>query len=247
MVEEKLGPVEPKHAYENRSGAALTSRGARQLDKDFREMRKGGLTVLECHYDEDPNDEWYEVQYYWGVSALADIGYLIPNFAEGFQRAAHERLRKANGRPYTHPFTTYGSPRLECPAFKDPAFDNKWIYARRKAVPSNSSTVLLPTEPEITDKSAFVEHDYGKAPENFVPPIPDDLPKKTLHITMEKQGAGALKGIEIHPFGWWSLPRTYLDYRSRPVEQETLWEDFRAIAKQDPRVLVCKYLAARHC
>ncbi|MEM8936842.1 MAG: hypothetical protein AAGC77_10585 [Pseudomonadota bacterium] len=242
LVTEKISPLEPKHAYDNERPAALTSRGAAQLDKDFREVRAGGLTILECHYDENPKDEWYEVQYYWGVSALANFGFLIPQFGEGFQRAAHERLKKANGRAYTHPFTTYGSPRLECPAFKDPYFDQKRIYAPRKPAPAGSNNIPTPKDPKITEKRAFVKYEYGPAPEDFVPPIPKNLPKNTLYLTMEKQGAGALKEIEVHPFGPWTLTR---EYAIGSPKQDLLQEDLIAVSKQKPRVIVCKYLAER--
>ena len=80
LVEEKVSLVEQKHAYKNRTGAALTSRGAGLLDKDYREARAGGMTVLECHYDENPKDVYYEVQYYWGIDPLTTIGFQIVNF-----------------------------------------------------------------------------------------------------------------------------------------------------------------------
>ncbi len=66
LVVEKEVPVEQKHAYDDTGDVALTSRGARQLDRDYREANRRGLTVIECHYDEKPNDEYYDVQYYLG-------------------------------------------------------------------------------------------------------------------------------------------------------------------------------------
>ena len=115
LVTEKLGPVQQKHAYDGQTAASMTSPAAALLDKDYADAQQAGLTILECHYDKDPSDEWYEVQYYWGVGALANLGYIIPSFGESFQRAAQTRLDRVNGgRRYIHPFTTYGSPRLGC-------------------------------------------------------------------------------------------------------------------------------------
>ncbi|NRA30007.1 MAG: hypothetical protein HRU11_07070 [Parvularculaceae bacterium] len=242
LVLEKQGPVEPKHAYDNNSTAALTSRGARQLDRDYRGARKDGLAVLECHYDEDPADEYRAVQYYWAIRPLTNIGYQVPHFAEAFQRARQQGLNKANGRKYTHPFTTFGSPRLECPARQDSALGSKRIYAPRSEVSASSSEVPLPGEPEIVKKTAFTLYDYGQAPENFVPPIPDELPRNTLHLIMEKTGAGALSAIEVQPFGPWSLTR---EYPMGSAKQEKLNEDLIAISKEKPRVVVCKYLSPR--
>ncbi|WP_411820003.1 hypothetical protein ABFZ85_00475 [Hyphococcus formosus] len=245
LVVEKLSPIEAKHAYENKSGAALTSRGAKQLDHDFNQAKSAGMTLLECHYDEKPNDEWYHVQYYWGIGAVTSIGYLAPTFADAFQRSSQERITKANGRVYTHPFTTYGFPRLECPPIIDPALGSKKIYAPRKTVASDTSSAPIPTNPKITEKRMSVTYEYGPSPESFVPPIPKNLPNKTIYLSTEKQGAGSLSDIEIQSFGYWSLPRTDMDYANRPTQQATLQEDVKIISKQRPRVLVCKYLAER--
>ena len=245
LVVEKLSPIEAKHAYENKSGAALTTRGARQLDHDFSQASSAGMTLLECHYDEKPDDEWYHVQYYWGIDAITSIGYLAPNFADAFQRSSQERITKANGRAYTHPFTTYGFPRLECPPIMDPALGAKKIYAPRKSAASDADSVPIPTNPTITEKRMSVKYEYGPSPESFVPPIPKDLPNKTVYLSMEKQGAGSLSDIEIQSFGYWSLPRTDMDYANRPTRQAALQEDVSIISKQRPRVLVCKYLAER--
>ncbi|MEM7568308.1 MAG: hypothetical protein AAF337_00795 [Pseudomonadota bacterium] len=243
LAVEKISPLQQKHSYGNQSAAALTGPGAAQLDRDFTDVRKAGMTILECHYDEVPNDEWYEVQYYWGINYLTKIGYLMPNFAESFQHAAQVRLRKANGpRPYVHPFITYGSPRLECPAFKDAAVDRKRIYAPRRAVAPGADSVPIPTEPKVTKKGPFVTYDYGRAPEDYVPPIPEELPNQTLYLTMKKQGTGALKTIEIQRFGHWSLTRYY---KNGSAKQDLLDEDVSAIAKQKPRVLVCSYLSPK--
>ena len=116
-------------------------------------------------------------------------------------------------------------------------------YAPRKAVDPSTSTMPAPNAPDIKTTRMFTTYTYGEAPENFVPPIPDELPKNTLLIKMEKQGAGSLSSIEIHKFGYWSLPRTDLDYSSRPAEQALLREDVSAISRQKPYVIVCKYLS----
>lgn len=103
-------------------------------------------------------------------------------------------------------------------------------------------SIPIPTEPEIVKRRAFTLYDYGQAPDDFVPPIPKDLPPNALHLTMEKKGAGALSAIEVQRFGPWSLTREY-DLGSN--RQDMLNEDLSTIAKQKPRVLVCKYLSAR--
>ncbi|MEL6316164.1 MAG: hypothetical protein AAFR16_00855 [Pseudomonadota bacterium] len=246
LVVEKTAPIQQKHAYRERRGEKLTTRGAFQLDQDFSQVRAVGLAILECHYDKDPSDEWREVQYYWSANAPSAAGYLIPTLGHAFQHTSQRRLTKANGRRYTHPFATYGSPRWECPALADASLGVKRIYAPRKPVSDAAGQVPAPGAPKIVEKRIFVQHNYGRTPEDFVPPIPRELPaKKSLLITMEKQGAGALKSIEVQRFGWWSLAKTDLDYRNGSAEQTTFREDVGEIMKQAPRVLICKYLAKR--
>ncbi|MEM9839044.1 MAG: hypothetical protein AAF830_07805 [Pseudomonadota bacterium] len=113
---------------------------------------------------------------------------------------------------------------------------------RRQRAPSLPRTVPTPTEPEISKSGQFVIHDYGPAPDDFVPPIPKELPKTSLHLLMEKTSKGALKAMEVQPFGPWSLTR---EYRVGSENQALLNEDLSAISREKPKVLVCKYVSAR--
>ncbi len=118
---------------------------------------------------------------------------------------------------------------------------SKRIYAPRPGVDDvPPSDAPVPTDPEIVKKRAFTLYDYGQSPENFVPPIPNDLPKNTLHLVMDKNAAGSLSAIEVQNFGPWSLTR---EYPNGSEKQNLLNEDLSAISKEKPRVIVCKYLS----
>jgi len=216
--------------------------GSIELEAEFKAAASMGLTVLQCkYYDKDPM--YYNVQYYWGANSPATLGFMIPSVASAFLRTNQERLQKANGSAIvTHPFLWYGSPRWECPAELDPALPRKRIYAPRQPG-SNANLPTAPAGPTIKDQGSYRVYDYGAVRDDFVPPMPAELPQgKFLVLSMEKQVPGSIIRISVLPFFWGALSRNELDYRNRPQEQALLEADVNAARQERAMVLKCEYL-----
>jgi hypothetical protein len=243
LVEEKVSAVRGRHAYLEKE--VLLTPGEMQLEADFKQAAELGLTVLECHYDSVPDDMYYEVQYYWGMSALATAGFVVPRFAGAFFDSSQKRLVEANGQYYRHPFLTYGSPRWECPALKDTLLPEKQIYAPRRAV-APSNLPAQPAAPTITKTQAYTTYTYAAVREDYVPPLPDPLPPNGLVIKMDKQLPGSLTRVVLTPFGWASIEKSELDYPAGSPARTRLPEDVSSVAKESARVLRCSYVAERY-
>ena len=126
FLKEFIVPIDTYHHYPGIGGSLAGGTARRVFDRDVDELKEYGMTILECHYDENPNDEYHEEQYYWGPSLGAEIFSPIPiiwlNFLESSQMRMDREMGSAGrgkGR-VIHPFTTYGSPRSECPSIRDP-------------------------------------------------------------------------------------------------------------------------------
>lgn len=216
--------------------------GSIELEAEFKAAAGMGLTVLQCKYtDKDPM--YYNVQYYWGANSPATLGFMVPSVASAFLRTNQARLQKANGSAIvTHPFLWYGSPRWECPAEIDPALPKKRIYAPRQ-VTSNANLPTTPAAPVVKDQGSYRVYDYGAVRDEFVPPMPAELPQgKFLVLSMNKQVPGSIVRISVLPFFWGALTRNDLDYRNRPQEQALLQADVNAARQEDAMVLKCEYL-----
>jgi hypothetical protein len=239
LVAEQVSPVSGKHVYEH-SFEGLQSPGLLQLEHDMKQFATAGFQVLECRYDADAEDEYYEVQYYWsiGLASAASITGTLPVFVW----TAQQSLQKANGvAKVRHPFLDYAYPQVECPAHRDPQLPVKQIYAKRKSrerpIPENFA------KPAIRKKGTETVYDYGVVPESFVPTILADIPLTRNTFKMEKERPGSLIQMSIAFLGWYSLPRTDGDYKDRPREQKMLQAD---VSAADGRVLECLYLAEEH-
>ncbi len=216
--------------------------GSIELAAEFNSAASMGLTVLECKYaDKDPM--YYSVQYYWGANSPATLGFMVPTVASAFLRTNQDRLQKANGSAIvTHPFLWYGSPRWECPAEIDPALPRKRIYAPRQPA-NNANLPAAPAAPTIKDQGSYRVYDYGAVRDDFVPPMPAELPQsKFLVLSMDKQVPGSIIRVSVLPFFWGALTRNDLDYRNRPQEQALLEADVNAARQERGVVLKCEYL-----
>jgi len=122
ILREDEVPINYRHYYDEIHGLLIGGTAARVFKSDVDEMNGYGVTVLECLYDEDPNDEFQERQYYWGHSLVAQLVYNISIIGGNFLLSKQQRMDREIGGAgrFIHPFTTYGSPRPECPSFLDP-------------------------------------------------------------------------------------------------------------------------------
>lgn len=123
----------------------------RVFESDVRQLRVAGVTILECRYDENPNDEYYEEQYYWGPSLAAEVFYPIQILWRAFIDSSQERMDRETGTArhgrgrVIHPFTTYGPPRRECPSLRDPELLMEQIPDRREHPSGSDEIVRLET------------------------------------------------------------------------------------------------------
>ncbi len=245
---EKTAKVHGRHAY-LKDIRRLSTPGSMQLQRDIRQSAAQGLSVLECHYDSKPSDKYYEVQYYWAVGALTYTGFLVPNIAHAFLTSSQKRLVRANGSANVrHPFLSYGSPRFECPAHRDPDLPMKQIYAPRGETAGVTPGTPV-GDPKVTRRSGRVTFDYGAVPEAFVPPVSESLGNGiySVRVMMEKQRTGSLVGIKLNKFGWYSINKSELDYRRHaPHLAKRLFEDVVGAARKGGAVLECHYLSKRH-
>lgn len=134
--------VVPLAIYHQYPGAGISLAGGaplRVFERDVSEMNTYKLTVLECRYDKFPDDEIQEEQYYWGPSLVAQVFSPMPIVWQSHLESSQDRMDRAigwNGREKyraIHPFTTYGSPRAECPSFRDPKLRFKEIEVITRA------------------------------------------------------------------------------------------------------------------
>ncbi len=125
FLREFILPIDKYHYYPG-VGYSLTGGAARRVFmSDVEQMKDEGMTILECHYDENPDDGHHEEQYYWGPSLGAQVFSPIPFIWLTFLESSQQRMDKAAGVSgrFIHPFTTYGAPRRECPSERDPGLD----------------------------------------------------------------------------------------------------------------------------
>lgn len=104
-----------------------------------------------------------------------------------------------------------------------------------------SSTTV--TSPVATPPIVAGIMNYGRVPEDFVPPIPGDL-KGLLRMDMQKTAPGALVSVGV---GWLSSAQ-FLDWnpllRTSPKgDQEILFDDITAIGGESDQanILACEY------
>ncbi len=128
LLSESEVPIETYHHYA--VTRTVHDRVWEQWKSDVETAEKLNLTVLECRYDEDPDDEKQEEQYYWGLSFFVRLTSSAPMALHFFIEYAQQQMDQAMGRGYggvIHPYTTYGSPRSECPSLRDPNLITKEI------------------------------------------------------------------------------------------------------------------------
>ena len=125
LISESVVPIDRYHQYPGVGTSLAGGASRRVFERDVDEMNTYNLTILECRYDENSDDEIQEEQYYWGPSLAAQMFSPIPIIWQSFLLSSQERMDRAmgwngNGKYQAiHPFTTYGSPRVECPSFRD--------------------------------------------------------------------------------------------------------------------------------
>lgn len=136
FLDEEVVPISAYHRYAGEGASLAFGSAADVFESDVGQLREWGVTILECRYDEDPNDQSHEEQYYWGPSFVADMAYRV-NFLWGtFILSSQARMDRATGTAgrgsgrVIHPFATYGSPRRECPSLRDPDLSIKRIAVR---------------------------------------------------------------------------------------------------------------------
>jgi hypothetical protein len=131
--------VYPDSLRQSADPGVLQSSGNVVLAGQFQDLARQGFTVLECHYDTDRTDKYWEVQYYW-TGAAASV--LRPGGADAISLLVQQlqrQLNSANGTPVRSPFMDYGSVRSECPARRDPLLPYKRIFPE-------TATGLSPTD-----------------------------------------------------------------------------------------------------
>ena len=125
LIKEITLPIDTYHFYPDIGVSIVGGAAWRVFKQDVAELKGYGMTILECHYDENTNDQHHEEQYYWGPSLGAQIFSPIPVFWQNFLFSSQVRMDKAMGMQAggryraIHPFTTYGAPRGECPPIAD--------------------------------------------------------------------------------------------------------------------------------
>ncbi len=126
FLKQFIVPISTYHYYPKIGNSLAGGTASRVFERDVEELKGYGMTILECHYDENPNDEYHEEQYYWGPSLGAQVFSPIPIFWQNFLESSQRRMDKEMGSAgrgigrVIHPFTTYGAPRTECPSIRDP-------------------------------------------------------------------------------------------------------------------------------
>lgn len=126
LLKEFIVPIDTYHKYPGIGGSLAGGAARRVFERDVDYMKGYGMTILECHYDENPNDEYHEEQYYWGPSMGAQVLSLLQIAWVPFVESSQERMDRNMGSAgrgighVIHPFKTYGAPRSECPAIRDP-------------------------------------------------------------------------------------------------------------------------------
>ena len=252
LVEEKHSPVNGRHFTERSMDIMDFTPLAQQFVSHAEEMAGRGFQVLECHYDSDPADSFYEVQYYWGggLELFAQLAGFLPELVRVAQQKLEERAR-ASGLALRatprHPFLDYAHPRSECPARRDAALPIKQIAALRKA-DGGARLTGKPVEPVITEPGGtFVSIAYGPVPDDFVPPLSlDTLPHRTLMIRMEKSSPFVLSGIERGNYNHvHNMPLRGRTYFIQDGLMQVVNDDENAVIAEGGKVLKCWYNTER--
>ncbi|MCC5870460.1 MAG: hypothetical protein JJU27_18320 [Gammaproteobacteria bacterium] len=186
LAESRLGYEEQRALSARHNyyiGSTLPSPAYDQMINDMRQLTRIGQQVLECHYETDPGDPFYNVQFYWSLDLASYLAFSLPVLAETFIRTAQGSLeRVAGNRHVRHPFLYYGSPRHECPAELDPQlphirltpFDERG-HVRVEVVPfrppAAAKEVSPPTEPETPPQWKVQHHNLrsGESEPRFGP------------------------------------------------------------------------------
>ena len=136
FLDEDEVPISTYHRYAGQGASLAFGSAADVFEDDVRQLKEWGVTILECRYDQDPNDKSREEQYYWGPSFVAGVAYRVNIVWDAFLRSSQERMDRATGTAgrgsgrVIHPFATYGPPRQECPSLGDPDLSMKPIAVR---------------------------------------------------------------------------------------------------------------------
>ena len=232
-----------KHLYE-KSLEGLQSSGMVQLQHDIEQMGSLGFNVLECHYDTDPKDEYYEVQYYWTYWSVGVVGAELTALLPTVIKYQQNKLQEANGAaPVRHPFRDYGRPRGVCPMVADPEQLTKRIFAPRKP----GEEARKASAPTIKMDGITTIYNYGPAPEDFVPPIPKNLDpdfhQHPVEFEMSKQQVGSLVRVYLRRFSWPSLMVGETEFFTRPRELNFFREDVSAAFDAGGNIIECRYVA----
>lgn len=139
FLREAIVPLGFQHYYLDQVPSVAHGVPHRIFEADVQQVRSLGLglTILECSFDENSDDQQYEKQYYWGPSRALGLPFLGQWFKELLITTRQARMDEATGSGgmgrgrVIHPFATYGSPRRECPAAADPGLpvNNRFAQA----------------------------------------------------------------------------------------------------------------------
>jgi hypothetical protein len=210
--------------------------------------------IIECHYDEDADDERREVQYYWGYSELFTGTMLyLTSLAVGTMQKRFQGL--FGSEPVKHPFLEFGAPRDECPSERDPDLATKTIrYAPRVRPEPPTGPVAPPTKTTEGCPSDFYcrnRHffEYGPVPEHFVPDWPDPLPADWVEIRLYLDEAfpGSVEAmvldrLSMHHVSSWRPLVWQREGRNR--DADLVMQDIDAARERNLPVVRCFYAGA---
>jgi hypothetical protein len=185
--------------------------------------------ILECHYDTNPNDQYWEVQYYWTGPVTQSLWLGMPMLVD----AAQISLQRANQTRVRHPFRDYGSARTECPSLRDEKLPVKEILPSSAAGTPPAARRSAPvTPPSVAPAPTWVsDHwEYSLVPDNFAPPLRADR-RGLIVVRMTRSKPGLLSYVVLDSLGFSPLgkPPGFDDWGDFPQDFKALNEDFKAI------------------
>ena len=257
LMYESRDPVEGQ-MYPELSDAHGTAET--MLENDMRSAGQSGMKVLTCGYDEDPNKDYIDLQYYWGVGTATTVGFAAGPFGGEFLKAFQQKYQHRGADGFTHPFLTYGSPRLECPAKRDAALPVRQMYAssyhldprRQRFALGEAPSKPGPQIPAPTQPPRQFQRNYTTVfsydmpvPAGFVPPIPKfEATRLPVYIEMpEQKDDGSLGRIAINTY----RPGTWRMSRAQDDQANADWANIEAEEQRQGRnalLLMCIYYGA---
>ncbi len=213
LDEEKITPLEVRHQYDEQIDN-LQYQGAMLVESDIKQFSSAGVQILECYYDKDPKDQYRELQFYWALNSVSSAAVSAVPFTHMLLNQRQQKLNEAQRFPRVrHPFLVYGSPMPECPSMADESYPSRKIRVHRERDNIPYEDAVYPQtapKPELPDKGCFWIYKYGKVPEDYVPPVPENYKDikspcnqespGRLKLSMEKAVSGSLNWVEVEPF-----------------------------------------------